>query len=381
MLALSQIAGHLLERGLLDPEAVLDGQLVIVDLSSRNQNCAVSASGRDGLFLKQASRGADEGAGRAFGAAEPSLAHEAAVYALLGSLPPRGPGCTIHTLLPRCHGYDTEHGLLTLELLEGSRDLTSHHLRTGRFSSEVARRIGAGLGDLHARGLPAVSGQSEQFTGRLPWVLGLDRPGTGLWREASNAGLELVQILQATPDMRHALSRLRGDWQVDAFVHHDIKWDNCLVVPDGRSPRHLRLALVDWEFADLGDACWDAGSVLSNYLSHWLASIPVTGAEPPDRYLELARYPLTSMQPALRAFWLAYVRARQWNSAAADRALLRCVRYAGARLLQSAYERTVHLTRLDGTAVCLLQLSLNVMLRPREAAHHLLGINEGGAPW
>jgi len=381
VLALSQVAHYLLARGLIEPESVLDGHLAITEVSSRNQNCAVHAVGWEGLFLKQAFPGANSSrdAVEALRKAGPSLTHEAAVYALLGSLPPPGSDPAIETLLPRCHGYDPEHGLLVLELIDGARDLTSHHTRTGRFSTALARRLGAALGDLHERALVCARRQPEEFPGHLPWALWLDRPGTALWREASNAGLQLVQILQGTIEMRRVLDQLREDWRVDAFVHHDIKWDNCLVVSAAGPTRSTRMALVDWEFADLGDACWDAGSVLGNYLSHWLASVPVTGSEPPDRYLELARYPLTSMQPAVNAFWLAYVRARRWGPVAADEGLLRCVRYAGARLLQYTYERTARLARLDGNAVCLLQLALNVMTRPREAAHLLLGIAETGA--
>ena len=152
-------------------------------------------------------------------------------------------------------------------------------------------------------------------------------------------------------------------------------WDNCLVITAGESRRATRLALVDWEFADLGNACWDTGSVFGNYLNFWLVSIPVTGEEPPDRYLELAKYPLTRMQPAMRAFWAAYVDARGWDCAAAQSALVRCTKYAGVRLLQSVYERSQNASRLDGNSICQLQLALNVITRPLEAINHLLGID------
>jgi len=373
---MSEVGGYLLARGLIGPEAVLDGHLTIVDLSSRNQNCAVSMDG-GGLFLKQAVPGFNvpDGAGAAGGS---SLAHEAAVYELIGSLPRVDSRYAIGRLMPQCHGYDEAHGLLVLELIGDARDLTSHHTRTGRYSKTLARWLGAALANLHETAFIPARQQSEHFRGRLPWVLGLDSPGLALWREASNAGLQLVQILQASAEMRHVLACMRENWVADAFVHHDIKWDNCLVQRSRGTRLHARLALVDWEFADLGDACWDAGSVLGNYLSYWLASVPVTGTEPPDRYLELARHPLVSMQPAMQSFWAAYEEARSWDVDTARSALIRSVRYAGARLLQSAYERTVRMTHLDGNSVCLVQLALNVMTRPHVAAHSLLGIDPTG---
>ena len=178
--------------------------------------------------------------------------------------------------------------------------------------------------------------------------------------------------------MRQVLAELRAGWDVNAFVHHDVKWDNCLVLPSGPSGRASRIALVDWEFADLGDSNWDAGSVLGNYLSFWLESIPVTGHEVPDRYLELAGFPLDRMHAAMRAYWAAYIYSRGWDTAKANDSLVRCVRYAGARLLQSAYEQTRWMTRLDGNTICMLQLALNVMTRPLEATR-LLGLTQTAA--
>jgi hypothetical protein len=117
-----------------------------------------------------------------------------------------------------------------------------------------------------------------------------------------------------------------------------------------------------------------AGAVFSNYLSFWLFSIPVAGEEPPDRFLELAKYPLEKMQPAIRAYWRAYVQGMGLDAAQAEEWLVRAVKYAAARLVQTGFEQMQHATRLTGNLICLLQLILNIMQRPREAIAHLLGI-------
>jgi aminoglycoside phosphotransferase (APT) family kinase protein len=190
----------------------------------------------------------------------------------------------------------------------------------------------------------------------------------------SNATIGLVRILQSSGPLRAALADLRAGWRADALVHHDVKWDNCLIRAAGKGGRRTRLSLVDWEFSDLGDACWDTGSVFSAYLDCWLTSIPVTGSESPDRYLDLAECPLAGMQPALRAFWAAYVGARGWDAATADAALVRSARYAGARLLQTAVERAQGRARVSANVVCLAQLAENVLVSPEEAVEHLLGV-------
>ena len=65
------------------------------------------------------------------------------------------------------------------------------------------------------------------------------------------------------------------------------------------------------------------------------------------------------------------------NDANRDEWLLRSVRYAGAKLVQAAFEQTQAQTHLTSTALCMLQLSFNILQRPLDAAIHLLGIPMG----
>jgi hypothetical protein len=101
----------------------------------------------------------------------------------------------------------------------------------------------------------------------------------------------------------------------------------------------------------------------------------VTGSEPPERFPELAQYPLDSMKPAMSACWSAYVDARELDDASAAEELIRVVGYAGARLVLTAFEASQMMQQLTSATVLHLQLALNVLLRPREAATHLMGIS------
>ena len=97
----------------------------------------------------------------------------------------------------------------------------------------------------------------------------------------------------------------------------------------------------------------------------------------PQRLVELARNPLGRMQPAIAAFWAAYTRARGFDAASADESLLRAARYCGARLLETVYADTQTALRLSAHSTYLLQLSLNILKQPLEAAVHLLGLSPG----
>ena len=170
----------------------------------------------------------------------------------------------------------------------------------------------------------APTGAAEgDFPDRPPWVLSIHRPGIWLLRDTSRANIELVRIIQNAAGFPELLDETRALWRSDSMIHNDVKFDNCLVGSLSRGGRTTRVKIVDWEFAGRGDACWDAGAVLSAYLAFWLSSIPVTGDAPPDRFLELARYPLSKIQPAIRAFWREYIRGMGLDPVAADEWLLR----------------------------------------------------------
>jgi hypothetical protein len=80
------------------------------------------------------------------------------------------------------------------------------------------------------------------------------------------------------------------------------------------------------------------------------------------------------MQPAIRSFWRAYVKRRGTGPGESRELLRRAVRYAAARLIQSALEQMQLRSRLTGNVVCVLQVSLNILQRPEEALTLLLGL-------
>jgi aminoglycoside phosphotransferase (APT) family kinase protein len=344
----AEAAGYLLDRGLLTPETVVGGGLVVREVSSRNRNFAVEASEGASYLLKQG-RSAE-------GAA--TVAREAAVYE---ELLRRG-----EELLPRLARfveYDAAAGVLVLELVRGAEDLRTRHARLEAFPERHGRDLGAALGTLH-REMRATYPPAKPT-----WALSLHRPDTGVFREASAANLELIAILQATEGLDASLDELRAGWRVETLIQQDVKWENCLVTDDDD------LRLVDWEIAVAGDPHWDLGSALAQYLGFWLFSIPVTGSVPPERFPALARFPLDSMKPALRACLEGYAEAADGATALADEDLRRTVAYAGARLLQSAYEASQFAQRLDSAAILHLQLGANLVQRPAEGAEKLLGLS------
>ena len=254
--------------------------------------------------------------------------------------------------------------------------MREHQSKSGRFSQSLARVAGKTLAYLHGKNTVTKQRMSSAsaVTTAPPWILSLASPSFRVLREISHGNIELVKALQKAPTAGSILSDLRTRWNHSYFVHGDIKWDNCMVIRKAGSQGRWEIKLVDWETAGLGDPCWDLGSMFGNYLSCWLFSIPYTDRESVSQSVNLARYPLERIQPAIRSLWQAYRTEMALDAQTSNEWLVKSTRFSAARLIQTAYEAMVHSPNFTVNIANLVQLSLNILRRPLETAVHLLGI-------
>jgi aminoglycoside phosphotransferase (APT) family kinase protein len=322
-----EVAAYLLKRRLVSRRAIVSGRLRIDDASSRNRNYRVSGGPGESYLLKQ---------GIVADSAH-SLANEVALYRRLTA----GDGA-LAASVPRLHGHDSRRGILILEWIAGGEDLLALHRRRARCFPVLAAALGRALATVHG-----VTPDGEPLRDDAPWVLALHRPPLEALRYFSAGSIELVTLLQADPRLGAAFDALREDWRAEALVHRDVKWANCIAHAPGAGPgaRLTRVKLVDWEMAGWGDPAFDVGSAFSDF-----AMFELDGAA------------AGVVRPAAAAFWRAYVRARRLDERAADRLLELSSRYAGARLVQTAYEHTqetvtmgprvARIMRLAGDLLC-----------------------------
>jgi Ser/Thr protein kinase RdoA (MazF antagonist) len=349
MLGHSQIAHYLLSLGLLKPRAIVEDGLTVVDASRRN--CVFIATTRSGptYVVKQA------GSRSAL-----TLEHEAEVLRMLAHAP------ELTLQVPAVVHEDRAMALLVLRSPCGGRDWREHH-KAGRFPIAPARTLGRSLAGLH-RHAPDGIGDQPADAERM-WALQFAEPPLELIRDLSAGAQDLVARLQANAAMMDRLTGLREHDHEDVFVHGDLRWDNCVAIAGPGSRRRTQTLLIDWELAGRGEAALDVGTVLAEYLSTWVGSIPIVEMATPGRLLSLARYPLRRMHPAIGAFWSAY-RA----TSPAPPALGRVLELAAVRLLSTAVERAQVLAAPSAHLVILLQLAENVLLEPDRAAQTLLGL-------
>jgi aminoglycoside phosphotransferase (APT) family kinase protein len=336
MLEQHEVAAYLVKRRLVSRRSIVDGSLRVADASSRNRNFRVSG-GRPGesYLLKQ---------GIVSDSAQ-SLDNEAALYRRLAAGPPRLTAC-----VPRLVRHDDARGLLVLEWIDGGEDL--YRVRGARDALPVtlARSLGRLLAAVHR-----VAPDREELRRDPPWVLSLHRPRLDALRYLTPASIELIRGLQADAGFTRALDALRGGWRVEALVHRDVKWANCVAHAPAGGTRRTHVKLVDWEMAGWGDPALDVGSAFGEFLG-------------------FGRQPLATEQPAIAAFWRAYVRARGLDDAGAEVLLERAARFAAARLLQSAYEKTQETGVATARVARRLELSRLIMFAGPAGARDLLGI-------
>jgi aminoglycoside phosphotransferase (APT) family kinase protein len=345
----------LLRLRLISPSTVVRGKVTIEDTSSRNSNRRVLRPRGANYLLKQTA-----GAGH-----DATVEREALAYSYLSKRPELAPH------LPRFYGYDVRERVLILEHVRGMHDLAQHYANGGRVTVAVARRVGRILGALHRLDAGALPGKLALPT-EAPWILSVHRPSLRTLGEISAANLDLIREVQAVPALCDLLDELPAEWVCRALTHMDLRWSNWLVPGPDNSPGISGIKLVDWETACLGDPRWDIGCTIGDYLIWWVLQVPGAGGDGSVRGGPSAAA-LERAQRAIRAFWIQYCRAARIEDAERSGFLLVSLRYAAARLIQSAYERHQSAWTLDKFGVTLLQLSLNILQHTEAAVHRLCG--------
>jgi hypothetical protein len=277
--------------------------------------------------------------------------------------------------LPPFFAYDASGHALVTGLIDGAEDLRQYQRRDGADGANsvaLARSLAVSLAQIHGGVWAAPS--NSGFPGRMPWIFTFHKaPLVG----GSPGNVELQQLLSRLPDYAQALDRLIAQWHINAFIHGDLKWDNVLVHHASGEAAHdgaaqVRLSIVDWEMADLGDAYWDVAAILQAYLADWAASMPAQGYSA-ELMVQNSMLPLSRIQPAMRMFWTTYAAARNLDRATASWWLERAIGYAALRMIQTGFEHLQFSQQLTPEAQRLVQLSLNMLTHPAEAARTLLG--------
>jgi hypothetical protein len=355
----------LLERGLIGVEAIIDGALTIRSVARRNRNLRVEGPGGLGYIVKQPDDPTQGG--------HYTLRSEAAFYGLCHGGPLGG---RLAGIVPRLAYCDPEGAILALELYADAVPLWEHYgsADPSAFPVATARALGRALGTVHAafRAIGPDDPALAWMPRAVPWILSAHKPGPEVLASISPANYQTLRILQSHEVLGPQLDTWRKCWRIETVIHGDIKSDNVLVLPGAAEVR-----LVDWELVQVGDPAWDLAGALQDVILFWVNSMPLGAGLTAEQMVASARFPLVTLQAALRALWRGYCHAAEPSPDGAAGLLLRAVAFSSARLIQSAYEYSQSADVLPAQSVLLLQIGANVLADPGLGQAQLYGIPQG----
>ena len=356
------VAYFLAERRLLEFDSVVDGDFMVVDQSSRNRNLKIVRRKSPGFFIKQVSFSSPE--------YTQTLAREAACYRLSKEHAEFG---AMRALMPEFHYFDSAKHILVIELLNDAESVWEYHQRVRCFPLDIAKLQGETLGSYHRQvSADAARAEAGVFAQQVPWILSLHETNPAYLGQVSRGNAQLIGILQQYPEFESALSAIKAGWNYASLIHGDIKWENMVLSYGGGDA--VRLKIIVWEIADLGDECWDLGAVIQAYLTFWVFSLPLSGGAAVADAVAAAPLDAESMKPALAAYWQAYAESRGLDADASRRKLVRSMSCAAARMIQTAYESIQSAQQASSYTLTKLQMSMNILRNPEVAADDFVGL-------
>jgi aminoglycoside phosphotransferase (APT) family kinase protein len=362
-LTLESSVTYLLSLGLLDLASLVRHGLQIEEVPGRNRNFRVLGGPGQAFFLKQSPRGE-------IGTDGP-LAVEASLYEWVAA---DATATALRPVFPRRRHYDPERSIMVLDLVTGAAH--PHVLEdeaSPDYLAALRRLVAIVLSECHGLPVPRDMGTGVALPDAAPWVFDLARPATASLRELAPAQLSVIQAVQSQPAAMAALDRLHAEWRPTRLVHGDFKWSNVLVEQDSAGIP-VRVVLLDWEMAQLGDPAWDVGAVMHTFIAEAVLGLELTDGTSPEAAAGLLGTLIPKLLPAHGDFWSGYLAVARLTVAEAESLLHRLASHVAARLLKSAYEWSQAEVRIPRSAAAILQLAINMLLWPDAAREVVLGL-------
>jgi len=342
----------LIDGGILEAEEIVGSGVTLQEGVRRNRNTRVEFSDGSGVFVKRPEPMSPLSQDTLIAEGEFYLAHGTERSPLAG-------------VLARLRHFDRSVPVIVLELLSHHRSLREICLTSGviDFPISAYRSAARALADVHGLAPASMSNRIASVVRPVEWIAGLRRPEPRILTSISNAGLGVLEIVQASASIDRGIAGLEEMWRPEALVHGDVRADNLLVDlrPDGEPD----VRIIDWELWQVGDPAWDVAGLLEAAVTLVIGS-PALADTGPDVLTGTANG-ISVIQVTCRGIWNSYATARGLSPADRQDMTPRVVTYCAARIIQSVAELTARADAIPGAALVLLQVAENIFAEPERA--------------
>ena len=238
-----RLLAGLVARGYLSAADALDGVVTLEDLSRSNPVTAVAVDGAPRYVVKQRGIRVDD--------VDP-LAAEGVAYGWLASV-------GLADIAPRARSSVTDE-MLVLDRIDGAPSLYEVMVTRSSGAPLAFAALGLALGRLHAAGRDVAAALG--LVPRRPWILDLETHGLPSVVPATDAVTAVRSRLLESSAVSGVIAGLGASAAGRAVVHGDVKFDNVLVLADP-----VRVCLIDWELAGLGEPGWDVAGIVEGTLT------------------------------------------------------------------------------------------------------------------
>lgn len=340
---------YLFDKGFTSPESVINSEVKIIPVSSRNRNFKILINNKPGYLVKQISA-PDEEKMR-------SLRQEAILFWLVKNDPQYQ---SLSKFMPAFHDFEENDQVLTIELIENSQDLFAYYQLREHVSTTVFEGLSSAFSEVHLITSSKISGSASSsfFDRKIPWIFFI---GQGKLPPKNNIDMQIMKLVCSNNEFIHHIEQLRKQWTLESLIHGDVKWANILITD------HEKVKIIDWEISDVGDPAWDIAGIFQSVLNSWYFSIAGFNHEPNG---------LTEQKVSLQFFWDSYCVKMGYSSGDRKKRLQKIIGYTALRVIQTCLESTFKAVAFYDNTARYLQLAHNILRYRDDAQTELFGIKE-----
>jgi 5-methylthioribose kinase len=359
-LTLKNISAFLMEKGLLKPKTVVDGDFVVTQSQNRNAIFRILCKQDKSLFVKQ------------LVSFDPQncyyLQKDATCLWLIKN---EKAFQALSQYVPEYYGYDPEKQVLIVEYIPEAKDLEELYQTNKKLDEGLLDQLAKILSSFHFKlEDQTLTNRSIQFfMKQLPWTFQFAHSPTGY--STQNASMfgnnPVINYLINNQPMINVMKGLIPSYEFSSLIHGDIKSVNFIIqnVEDQDT-----LKIIDWELADIGDPIWDvAGIIQSLFVSKILI---LSAANPYGNNFQLNEEQMHQTMDEILELWTAYAKYQKFKKEESQNKLIKAIQFAGMRLVQTSFEHNMQAQQLAPKTINLLQLSHSLMQNAEHFVQQIL---------